>query len=124
MKKTKSDGIIAVGGGSPIDAAKIVISFYKEETGILLKLISIPTTLSAAELTTGAGYTSKYLKFKKISMIWTCCCSFYLDEEGKKAGKKASDSGSSVLILDANLSLSTPNRLWLSSKINRFFFLV
>ncbi len=69
MKKTKSDGIIAVGGGSPIDAAKIVISFYKEETGILLKLISIPTTLSAAELTTGAGYTSKYLKFKKISMI-------------------------------------------------------
>ena len=60
LKKTQSDGVIAVGGGSPIDAAKIVISFYKEETGTLLKLISIPTTLSAAELTIGAGYTSKY----------------------------------------------------------------
>ncbi len=59
LKQSESDGIIAVGGGSPIDAAKLVISFYKEETGILLKLVSIPTTLSAAELTIGAGYTSK-----------------------------------------------------------------
>lgn len=59
LKKNGGDGIIAVGGGSPIDAAKIVISFYKEETDVLLKLISIPTTLSAAELTIIAGYTSK-----------------------------------------------------------------
>jgi alcohol dehydrogenase class IV len=59
LKKSESDGIIAVGGGSPIDAAKIVISFYKKETGVLLKLVSIPTTLSAAELTIFAGYTSK-----------------------------------------------------------------
>jgi len=59
LQKSESDGIIAVGGGSPIDAAKIVISFYKEQTGTLLKLISIPTTLSAAEFTTSAGYTGK-----------------------------------------------------------------
>jgi len=59
LKKSESDGIIAVGGGSPIDAAKIVISFYKEQTGTLLKLISIPTTLSAAEFTNSAGYTGK-----------------------------------------------------------------
>jgi len=96
LKKSKSDGIIAVGGGSPIDASKIVVSFYKEETGTLLKLISIPTTLSAAELTILAGYTS---------------------EEGKKQLKKGSEIGSSALILDANLSLSTPNRLWLSTGI-------
>ncbi|CAF1476410.1 unnamed protein product [Adineta steineri] len=96
LKESKCDGIIGVGGGSPIDAAKIVISFYKEETGILLKLISIPTTLSAAELTILAGYTN---------------------EEGKKVGKKSSEIGSSALILDANLSLSTPNRLWLSTGI-------
>lgn len=44
----------------------------------------------------------------------------YLDEEGKKVGIKSSEIGSSAFILDANLSLSTPNRLWLSSKINRF----
>ncbi len=59
LQKSESDGIIAVGGGSPIDASKIVISFYKEQTGTLLKLISIPTTLSAAEFTTSAGYTGK-----------------------------------------------------------------
>ncbi len=59
LQKSESDGIIAVGGGSPIDAAKILISFYKEQTGTLLKLISIPTTLSAAEFTTSAGYTGK-----------------------------------------------------------------
>jgi alcohol dehydrogenase class IV len=59
LKTSKGDGIIAVGGGSPIDASKLIISFYKEETGSLLKLISIPTTLSAAELTIIAGYTSK-----------------------------------------------------------------
>jgi alcohol dehydrogenase class IV len=59
LKKSGGDGIIAVGGGSPIDAAKIVVSFHKEETGTLLKLVSIPTTLSAAELTIIAGYTSK-----------------------------------------------------------------
>lgn len=59
LKKSKSDGIVAVGGGSPIDAAKIVLGFYKEETGILLKLISIPTTLSAAEFTIIAAYTGK-----------------------------------------------------------------
>jgi len=59
LKQSESDGIIAVGGGSPIDAAKLVISFYKEETDVLLKLVSIPTTLSAAELTIIAGYTSK-----------------------------------------------------------------
>ncbi|CAF0822978.1 unnamed protein product [Adineta ricciae] len=96
LKQTGSDGILAVGGGSPIDAAKLVIHFYKEQTGILLKLISIPTTLSAAELTIIAGYTN---------------------EDGNKVAKKASEIGSSAIILDANLSLSTPNRLWLSTGI-------
>lgn len=59
LKKSESDGIIAVGGGSPIDAAKVVLAFYKDETGVLLKLISIPTTLSAAEFTIIAAYTGE-----------------------------------------------------------------
>ena len=59
LKKTSGDGVIAVGGGSPIDAAKLVISLQKEETGKLLKLVCIPTTLSAAEQTITAGYTGK-----------------------------------------------------------------
>jgi hypothetical protein len=48
-------------------------------------------------------------------------CFLYLDEEGKKTAKKSGEIGSSALILDANLSLSTPNRLWLSSKMNEIF---
>ena len=59
LKTSGGDGIIAVGGGSPIDAAKLVIYFYKEETGTLLKLISIPTTLSGTEHTSITGYTGK-----------------------------------------------------------------
>lgn len=61
LKKSESDGIIAVGGGSPIDAAKVVLSSYNDETGKLLKLISIPTTLSAAEFTIFAGFTGKLM---------------------------------------------------------------
>lgn len=43
-----------------------------------------------------------------------------LDEEGKKTAIRASEIGSSAIILDANLSLSTPNRLWLSSKKDKW----
>ncbi|CAF1392772.1 unnamed protein product, partial [Rotaria sordida] len=96
LKKNNGDGIVAVGGGSPIDAAKLIVYLYKEETGRLLKLVSIPTTLSAAEHTIISGYT---------------------DENGKKIAHKSSDIGSSAVILDATLSLFTPNRLWLSTGI-------
>lgn len=66
LSNADSDGIIAVGGGSPIDAAKLMIYLYHEETGRLLKLVSIPTTLSAAEYTVIAGYTGKESLYKKI----------------------------------------------------------
>ena len=33
LKKSKGDGIIAVGGGSPIDASKVIISFYNGRNG-------------------------------------------------------------------------------------------
>ena len=95
LKAAQADGVIAVGGGSPIDAAKLVVHFYQEETGRLLKLISIPTTLSAAEFTIIGGYT---------------------DEQGKKTRYKGEEIGSSAVILDGNLALKTPIRLWLSSE--------
>lgn len=68
LKMSSSDGIIAVGGGSPIDAAKVVLAFYKEQNAKLLKLISIPTTLSAAEFTIFAGYTGKWFKEFRIGI--------------------------------------------------------
>lgn len=52
FKETGADVIVAVGGGSPIDASKAILYFYQQETGgEFLPQIAIPTTLSAAEYT-------------------------------------------------------------------------
>jgi alcohol dehydrogenase class IV len=52
FKDAKADIIVSAGGGSAIDAAKIVISLFQKETrGEFVKQIAIPTTLSAAEYT-------------------------------------------------------------------------
>jgi len=58
-------------------------------------MISIPTTLSAAEFTMIAGYT---------------------DENQKKTVFRGRDYTSSAIIYDANLALATPNKLWISSE--------
>lgn len=41
----------------------------------------------------------------------------FLGEEVTKLLKKASEIGSTAVILDANLSFCTPNRLWLTSEV-------
>ena len=58
LLSSDADGIIAVGGGSPIDSGKAIVGEYKKKTGKLLRLVSIPTTLSVAETTIVTGYTS------------------------------------------------------------------
>lgn len=49
IKENSADGIVAVGGGSSIDAAKAV-SYYRNEStrAGFLKIVAVPTTLSAA----------------------------------------------------------------------------
>ena len=51
-----ADAIVSVGGGSPIDAAKVILHFVREARGggPYLRQIAIPTTLSAAEYTVSA----------------------------------------------------------------------
>jgi alcohol dehydrogenase class IV len=50
FKDAKCDIIVAVGGGSPIDASKAMLYFIQKELGgETAKQIAIPTTLSAAE---------------------------------------------------------------------------
>jgi len=52
MRDAGADFIVAVGGGSPVDASKAIIYNIQQETGgPFLRQISIPTTLSAAEYT-------------------------------------------------------------------------
>jgi len=85
------DGIVSLGGGSPIDAAKLVAF----ELGALPH-VAIPTTLSAAELAPSAGIT---------------------DESGQKGGQRDPKLIPSAVIYDAELALHTPLELWLSTGI-------
>ncbi|KAH9994923.1 alcohol dehydrogenase IV [Russula compacta] len=97
FKQSGADVIVSVGGGSPIDASKAIIFFLHEELGgDFLRQIAIPTTLSAAEYTIGAGYTN---------------------EAGQKTSVSSQYLAPSGVILDAELTLATPEKLWLSTGI-------
>ncbi|KAI0661105.1 iron-containing alcohol dehydrogenase [Cubamyces menziesii] len=95
FKDVGADVIVSVGGGSPVDASKAILYFQQQETGgPYLRQIAIPTTLSAAEYTSGAGYTN---------------------DEGYKVVVSSPELAPAGIILDAELTLATPERLWLST---------
>ncbi|KAL8686566.1 MAG: hypothetical protein Q9218_007016 [Villophora microphyllina] len=96
QKEEDIDTLISVGGGSPIDSAKVVSYRQHEGSGRYLHHISIPTTLSAAECTLGAGYTNT---------------------NGAKVGVGHPELVPHVIIYDAKFALETPPRLWLSTAI-------
>jgi maleylacetate reductase len=85
------DGVVSFGGGSPIDAAKIVALRLGG-----LPHVAIPTTLSAAELAAGAGFT---------------------DATGTKRGMREAGLLPRAVIYDPELTLKTPMELWLSTGI-------
>jgi len=88
-----ADIIISVGGGSPIDSAKVISSLHNDKHGSFIKSIAVPTTLAAAEFTMNGGYT----------------------KDKKKTGVAGPELVPAAVILDAELSLSTPEKLWLST---------
>ncbi|KAJ3856244.1 alcohol dehydrogenase IV [Lentinula lateritia] len=91
------DVIVSVGGGSPVDAAKAILYYLQQERGgETMPQIAIPTTLSAAEYSIGAGYT---------------------DDSGKKVAVSSQKLAPAAIILDAELTLATPENLWLSTGI-------
>ncbi|KAJ8515275.1 hypothetical protein ONZ45_g7278 [Pleurotus djamor] len=96
FKQVQADIIVSVGGGSPVDASKAMLYFLHEEGGPQSYQIAIPTTLSAAEYSIGAGYTN---------------------EEGFKVAVSSQSLAPAGIILDAELTLATPARLWLSTGI-------
>jgi 3-oxoacid CoA-transferase len=59
MAKSGCDVLIAIGGGSPIDSAKAIAYNIHEETGKWIPTIAVPTTLSVAETTQNAGFTTE-----------------------------------------------------------------
>ncbi|KAL8996866.1 MAG: hypothetical protein Q9169_003718 [Polycauliona sp. 2 TL-2023] len=90
------DTIISIGGGSPIDAAKVVSYRCHEKQGRFLHHITVPTTLSAAECTLGAGYT---------------------DETGTKSTVAHPRLIPQVILYDSTFAKETPQKLWLSTGI-------
>jgi 3-oxoacid CoA-transferase len=59
MAKSKCDVLISVGGGSPIDSAKAIAYNIHQETKKWTPSIAVPTTLSVAETTQNAGFTTE-----------------------------------------------------------------
>jgi alcohol dehydrogenase class IV len=93
------DGIVSFGGGSSIDAAKMIAVRLAGSDGRAargLPHIAVPTTLSVAELAASAGYT---------------------DEAGNKAGARDARQLPDAVIYDAALTMATPMELWLSTGI-------
>src|SRR4051794_13985738 len=114
-RSSKPDLLISFGGGSPIDAAKSVA--FALATGLdlrdpnaatrarafrptadeLLPQVAIPTTLSAAELSGLAGFTT--------------------EDEHEKVGLRGEALLPRAVIFDSELSLETPLELWLSTGV-------
>ncbi|MEO8745323.1 MAG: iron-containing alcohol dehydrogenase [Candidatus Dormiibacterota bacterium] len=93
------DGVVSFGGGSSVDSAKMLAVRLADRTGHAergLPHVALPTTLSAAELAAGAGYT---------------------DEAGNKAGMRDPRLLPDAVVYDAELTLATPISLWLSTGI-------
>jgi alcohol dehydrogenase class IV len=62
VKTAQADVLVSIGGGSPIDSAKAVAYQIHEQTGKWIPRIAVPTTLSVAETTQNAGFTTEEKK--------------------------------------------------------------
>lgn len=112
-RRVDADCLIGFGGGSPIDAAKLVqmailtgntasepIDFSRSKTVVVgpeLPNFAIPTTLSAGEFTGGAGMTDETTRHK--------------------GGRFDERLQPKVVIMDPALTLETPGWLWASTGV-------
>jgi 3-oxoacid CoA-transferase len=94
MSKSGCDILISVGGGSPIDSAKAIAYNIHQETGKWIPSIAVPTTLSVAETTQNAGFTT---------------------EELHKIAVSHPELVPKAVVYDGEIALHTPLNLWTST---------
>lgn len=94
LRELRADAVVSVGGGSVIDGCKGALHSRRTESAVHLAL---PTTLSGAEFTASAGITDAATRQKRSVF-------------DRRAAPR-------VVILDPQLTLATPDRLWLGSGI-------
>ena len=113
FKESGAEVIVAVGGGSPIDASKAMLYNLHKETGKpILHQIAIPTTLSAAEYTVSDSFRHPHTSRTHIEFTAWQIYAGFTNEEGKKVGVGLQEMVPAGIILDAELTLGTPQRLW------------
>ncbi|OAL07241.1 alcohol dehydrogenase [Phaeosphaeriaceae sp. SRC1lsM3a] len=96
MSKSGCDVLIAIGGGSPIDSAKAIAYNIHQETGKWIPSIAVPTTLSVAETTQNAGFTT---------------------EEKHKIAVSDPELVPKAVVYDGEIAIHTPLNLWTSTGI-------
>ncbi len=92
-KETRADSLISLGGGSPIDSAKVVVKELSEDFAKpSIAHLAIPTTLSAAEFSHSAGMTD--------------------DTSKRKTGVRDPRLVPRLIFLDPKITVDTPSWLW------------
>lgn len=99
VKASGADVLISIGGGSPIDSAKTVAYQIHEATGKWIPSIAVPTTLSVAETTQNAGFTT---------------------EEKKKIAVSHPELVPKAVVYDGDIALYTPTNLWTSTGVSHY----
>jgi alcohol dehydrogenase class IV len=97
-REAQADLIISFGGGSPVDAAKIVaLELLGDRPQDAVPQIAISTTLSVGEFTPFAGFTDEKTRVKAV-------------RSDKRIMPK-------IIVLDPEVTLPTPMSLWLTTGV-------